>query len=71
MKALLVALAVLGSVGVANAYPLYKGVKYPVCSNAGDQTSRPVFKTLKNGRVVVVGYECVQDNRGGGGGARF
>lgn len=34
------------------------------CSNAGDQTARPVYRTIK-GRAVFAGYECVQDNRGG------
>ncbi len=38
------------------------------CSNAGDQTARPVYATKKNGKVVLVGYECIQDNRGGGNG---
>lgn len=34
------------------------------CSNAGDETSRPVYKTV-NGKLVLIGYECIQDNRGG------
>jgi hypothetical protein len=34
------------------------------CSNAGDETARPVYD--RNGKFL--GYECVQDNRGGGGG---
>jgi hypothetical protein len=37
------------------------------CSNAGDETSRPVYKRV-NGKLVFIGYECIQDNRGGGGG---
>lgn len=37
------------------------------CSTAGDQTARPVYKRV-NGKLVFVGYECVQDNRGGNGG---
>lgn len=37
------------------------------CSNAGDETARPVYRT-KKGRLVFAGYECVQDNRGGNGG---
>ena len=37
------------------------------CSNAGDQTSRPVYATV-DGVLVFAGYECVQDNRGGNGG---
>lgn len=36
----------------------------PHCSNAGDETTRPVF----NAAGELVGYECVQDNRGGNGG---
>lgn len=37
------------------------------CSNAGDETSRPVYAEV-DGVVVFAGYECVQDNRGGGNG---
>lgn len=73
MKALVLAFALVGSVTTANAYPLWGAPGYaPNCSNAGDETSRPVFKRLKSGRVVVVGYKCVQSNNdAGGGGARF
>jgi hypothetical protein len=37
------------------------------CSNAGDQTARPVYANV-DGVTVFAGYECVQDNRGGNGG---
>lgn len=32
------------------------------CSNAGDETARPVYKVVR-GRLVFAGYECIQDNR--------
>ena len=35
------------------------------CSNAGDQVARPVYREVK-GKIVFAGFECVQDNRGGG-----
>ena len=64
MKALVFALvSVVSSIALA-------GPGYPNCSTAGDQTARPVYKTV-NGKLVLVGWECVQDNRGGGGGVRF
>lgn len=34
------------------------------CSNAGDQVARPVYREV-NGQIVLAGFECVQDNRGG------
>lgn len=68
MKMLVLAAALVASASVATVASATPA--YPVCSNAGDQTVRPVFKRV-NGKVVLVGYECAQDNRGGGGGVRF
>ena len=34
------------------------------CSNAGDEVARPIY----NEKGELIGWECVQDNRGGGGG---
>ena len=57
--------AVMVSAAPAEAYRI---VPHPGhCSNAGDETSRPVYKRV-NGKLVLIGFECIQDNRGSGGG---
>lgn len=76
-KTLLTTLVVLGALP-AFAHGRHHGKFYPTrpsnlvptaagCSNAGDETARPIYEE-RGGRWVFVGYECVQDNRGGGGG---
>lgn len=67
---MLVLVAALVSSAAVGSFAQAHTTAYPQCSTGGDQTSRPVFKRV-NGKVVLVGYECVQDNRGGGGGVRF
>lgn len=62
----IVMIALFGSASFAHADG--RRVSSPSeCSNAGDEVARPVYEK-RNGQWVLVGWECVQDNRGGNGG---
>ena len=69
MKVLFVSALVLSTLAPAAfaGRPANPNLPYYGCSSGGDETVRMV-PVYRNGKVVGYRYECVQDNRGGGGG---